>query len=66
MAYGGNLNILLITVGHMAFCNLSNFFVEVWKLAQMYITFELDNSSNSKRVQTNKLFDKRGLNLAGI
>ena len=32
----GDLKILLITVGHMASCNLSNFFLKVWKLVQMY------------------------------
>ena len=30
------LKILLITVSHMASCNLRNLFLEVWKLAQMY------------------------------
>ena len=33
---GGNLKISLITVSHMASCNLRNLFLEVWKLAQMY------------------------------
>ena len=32
---GGNLRISLITVSHMASCNLQNLFLEVWKLAQM-------------------------------
>ena len=33
---GGNLIILLITVNHMASCNLRNLFLEVWNLVQMY------------------------------
>ena len=32
---GWNLKISLITVSHMASCNLHNIFLEAWKLAQM-------------------------------
>ena len=31
-----NLQIVLITISQMAFCDLRNLFLEAWKLAQMY------------------------------
>ena len=33
---GWNLKILLIIFSHMAFCNLKNLFLEVWKPAQIF------------------------------
>ena len=49
----------------MAPCNLGNFFLEVWKLAQMYHIW-VGISGSLRRVQANSLSNKRGGNGVGI
>ena len=60
---GGNLKNSLITVSHMASCNLRNPFLEDWKLVQMHHFADLNSLM---RVQTNSLPDQGSLNVVGI
>ena len=45
---GGNLSGLIITVNHMASCNLRNLLLKVWNLVQCII-FEMSNWGSLKR-----------------
>ena len=55
-----------MTISHVAFFNLQNPFLEIWKRAQTYHFFELGDSGSLSRVYTNSFPDQRSLNVVGI
>ena len=54
--YSANTKTLLLTINHMAFSNLRTAFVEVWKIAQMYL-FELVHLSSLNKLRRNNSFE---------